>query len=248
MSRLISLFLLFISIVLTSCSSSDRYQEGYENGYKNGYYYGNTEGQQKGFLQGNEKGYEQGYADGFQKSHKDLIYSDITLADSLKNTLRIFALIFFFINIIVLLYLVGYLLIKERDNVFRIAKVTFILMAIAIAYLTTSAFSVDKILHPDYSQTGKWIIIILIIPASFYLCYLIRKIVLHYSSVYSEVLAIIVITFVLTYYFFFLLNIELFILENQFASLCIISVSSGALAFAGYALIDSRIKELKIKR
>lgn len=236
---------LFITLLWFSCDSRD-FKEGFDRGYKKGWLEGGIEADAAGYARGKKDGYEQGYVDA-SKGKVDYSVFDVGLRESVSSSRKIFTLVFFFVNVGALAWLIGYLIFlkKEEHTQIKIAKIAYLLMSTAIAYLSISAFSINNLAESELKSLPKVIIVILVAPLTFGISLVIRKFVMKLHVVYSDVLAIFFSTFVLTYFIFFAFNLKLFLLHNEFTSYCVISLSVGGLGFAGYSMIEAYYKMVR---
>ncbi|MDD2542418.1 MAG: hypothetical protein PHH28_15450 [Desulfuromonadaceae bacterium] len=240
MKTLCIISILVFSIFIVGCDN--RYDDGYKNGYENGESQGVSKGEVAGYERGLSEGYNKGYADASNNNEKDLTIVDSKIRGSIRVSLKIFTLLFYGINIISLLAIIAYLVAKRHtDIIYIIAKCLFLLMSVAVSYLVISATNFGYLVNPDYSHAVKWLVISVIFPITFGICFASRRILIKYDVIYSDIMAIILSTSALVFFSFFLLDINVFILMNEFISYCVISVSAGGLGFSGYTLISERL-------
>lgn len=236
--------LIFLIVIAIGCSNN--YDDGYENGYEKGKANGFANGKIEGYEKGLVEGYNKGYADGSEKNNKDITIVDLNLRASIRTSLKVFTVIFYSINIICLIAILYFLVVQRHPNIiFIVAKCLFLLMSIAISYLVLTATNFGHLVNPVLSAAQKWIIITLIFPATFGICMAVRKILINYNKIYNDIIAIILTTSTLVFFSFFLIDINVFVLTNEFMSYCIISVSAGGLGFSGYTLISDKMRNDK---
>lgn len=229
-----------------SCGSDRGYNQGFKKGEEKGYISGSLKGKEEGYALGLQDGYNQGYTDAMQKKDKSVPVAGGKSSKKAGLGLTIFTFLFFFLNIILLGWLIIYLIfVKEDDQQIRIAKIAYLLMSTAFGYLFISAVGVMPFSGANLTTFSKIVIVFAFGAVTFGTSLAIRKIIIKIHVVYSDVFAIFLSTFVLTYFCYLALTQWDFLFNYEFVSYCIMSMSIGGLAFAGHSLIDARYKTVR---
>lgn len=190
-----------------------------------------------------------------------VINKDTSVNDSIQNRLKVNAKLKEFYEETYILFTYGFCIIfvlllftvltiamfKDSDNKLLIlGKFIILVFSLGLAYLSLRMINLENFLFFKPKSNLIWPIIIMVFLLAFLSSYLINKL-LALDKVFYIFTLIIVTTIALFYFLFFLSEINLFLVRNEFYSLCVVSLTLGGLLDTGTRMIRKGLTNKIIK-
>ena len=237
----IYIILMALLVFLQSCND-------YERGFDAGHNKGVQDGYIKGEEEGKKQGYDNGYSDGYGAKHKDINIEDSATKYFNDYSYIVFSYAFYGLFVLACLFTLFYsLFIANKDGKIIFGKILFFIVASGLSYLSMRLINLNNILYFNIKGGLGWLVIFTLLPIAFFISKLIHFL-LSSESLSLEIFTIFISTIILFYFGLFSTNLDLFLIQNQFYALCLISITMGGLLYTGYKIINNRLAEMKIER